>query len=660
MNSRCKMQKSINSIRYRMKSPAYLFLLVTFLNSAQVYSQSTYLIGTSQAGIEPDQSLISLHLGGYGAPRDGRFSLQWINKGTAPEVTSLGVLADKLYIVSKNEIFCINPSEYNSGWKKAGIAENIISIAGLNGKLYGIHNNGDLLETKVSRGIKWNKIGTADNSVIALAASDNFLFAANGGGSLWSADLSKKSIVWSKSEAVNGILSLAANGKRLYAITNEGVIYMCEVWKKDHKWLKIAYRNRETIKEEIKHIAVLDDRIYGISREDFLYIGEHRSEGNLTARAMAVKSGENTVVIVNVDICGLNDTFTGLLKQEVYVKNHIPGSAVFINFSHTHFAPVSQNWYTWQEPNQLPDSIYLYTTLRNGILNAIENALKTMAPAELYFGRGKTDIGYNRSLKDHPELYDSAVDVIKAEYSDNKSDNYLFMAACHPVFSTAGKLHYTISANYPGVARKLVEERTGTSNSLFLQGTAGDINPKDNGEYISGEKLSNEVISVLNRPMNKISGPISFFLDTINIPIIPWTREEIAALRAQNSDKPGDIYAEKNVKWCDLMLKYYSEDRMPASLPVYVHTINIGNWKLVGFSRETTTGYGFGVKDLWPDKLISVAGYTNDVSSYLPTHMHIEARGYEGLDSFFWYGMPNVFPKNVDEIILNAIKSLQR
>jgi hypothetical protein len=349
-----------------------------------------------------------------------------------------------------------------------------------------------------------------------------------------------------------------------------------------------------------------------------------------------------------------------LLKQEISQKNHLPASSVFINFSHTHFAPVTQNWFTWQEANQRPDSIYLYSIVRNGILKSIDNALKTMAPAELSFGRGSTDIGFNRSLKDHPELYDSAVDVIKVNYADKKNESYMFLTACHPVSSTAGKLHYTISANYPGVARKLVEERTGTSNSLFLQGTAGDINPKDNGEYITGEKLANEVIAVLNRPMKKIDGPISFYLDTINIPITPWTNDEIVAYRSQNTDKPGDIYAEKNVKWCDLMLKYYSENRMPVSLPVYVHTINIGNWKLVGFSRETTTGYSFGVKNLWPDKLISVAGYTNDVSSYLPTHMHLENRGYEGLESFFWYGMPNVFPLNADEVIIGRIKSLNR
>ena len=132
------------------------------------------------------------------------------------------------------------------------------------------------------------------------------------------------------------------------------------------------------------------------------------------------------------------------------------------------------------------------------------------------------------------------------------------------------------------------------------------------------------------------------------------------AYRAENIGKTGDVYAEKNVKWCDLMFKYYNEGTMPKSMPVYINTINIGSWKLVGFSRETTTGYGLAVKKFWPEKLISVAGYTNDVSSYLPTHMHLEAGVYEGKDSYFWDGMPNAFPKNADETILSKIKSLGR
>ena len=64
---------------------------------------------------------------------------------------------------------------------------------------------------------------------------------------------------------------------------------------KECKWLKIAYRNNETIKEDIQLISFLNNRIYGISRDNNLYLGEHRSEGNLTARALAIKGGEQTV-----------------------------------------------------------------------------------------------------------------------------------------------------------------------------------------------------------------------------------------------------------------------------------------------------------------------------------------------------------------------------
>ena len=643
-----------------MKSIRFVLFIALLQIAGNIDAQTEYYAGTSQISIEPDQALLSLHLGGYGLPRNGRFTLQWTSLGSLPEAVSLAVSGNNMYIISNNELLRLVPENQSWKWEKAGPAEGIISVAGAEGKMYGLNSNGELLETSLQGTVKWKKTGTIEGSVITLAASEGFLYAANKEGAVWSADLSKKKPEWKKSESPAGILSLTANNGILYAMTSEGFIYKYELSGGDVKWLMMAYRNWETIKEDINHIAVFNDRLYGISRNNILYIGSHRSEGNLTSRAMAIKNGNKTVVIINIDVCGLDDEVTGNIKEEIFRKTGIPGSAIFINSSHTHFAPVSQNWLTWQEANQRPDSIYLNQTLRNGLISSVEKALVSLEPAEIYFGRGQTDIGYNRSLKDHPELYDSAVDVIKVVYPEKNSESYLFIAACHPVFSTAGTLHYTISANYPGVARMLIERRTGTSNSLFLQGTAGDINPRDNGENIAGEKLANEVIAVLKRPMEKITGSISFFIDTVNIPITPWSKDEIIAYKEANISKSGDVYAEKNVKWSNLMLKYYDEGTMPQSLPVYIQTFNIGNWKLVGYSRETTTEYGFGVKNLYPGKLVSVAGYTNDVSSYLPTRKHLEQKNYEGLDSFFWYGSPAVFPPDVYDIILDDIKRLSR
>ncbi|MPN21326.1 hypothetical protein SDC9_168705 [bioreactor metagenome] len=193
-----------------------------------------------------------------------------------------------------------------------------------------------------------------------------------------------------------------------------------------------------------------------------------------------------------------------------------------------------------------------------------------------------------------------------------------------------------------------------------MQGTAGDINPLDNPEYITGEKLATEVIEVLDRPMSQISGPISCFLDTIEIEVPLKSREEILAYTGDEIINANAMLAERNHTWGKIMLDYLQKGKKQFPMPVYVHTLNIGDWKLVGLSRETTTPYSFRVKGLWPDKMISVAGYTNDVSSYLPTRLHIEKRNYEGLDSFYWYGMPDTFPLDVEEKIISEVKKNNR
>jgi hypothetical protein len=98
-------------IRYRTGVKIVRILLpVLLLFPTLSYSQSGYLAGTAQEGIEPDQSLISVHLGGYGAPRDGRFSLHWIPKGSIPVADGAVGLNDRLYVVSNSELLSMNPS----------------------------------------------------------------------------------------------------------------------------------------------------------------------------------------------------------------------------------------------------------------------------------------------------------------------------------------------------------------------------------------------------------------------------------------------------------------------------------------------------------------------------------------------------------------------
>ena len=149
-----------------------------------------------------------------------------------------------LFIAGKGNIMWMDLSKSNPVWKSVGKYENIKAIAGADWKVVFMNNKGELLESKSPEAIKWKTIGSVDQSVAASVCCRTTSFMPQMEMVLlWVADLSRKSIVWTKPETVNNIVSLAANNGKLYALTNDGIIYQCETGKKDQKWLKIAYRN---------------------------------------------------------------------------------------------------------------------------------------------------------------------------------------------------------------------------------------------------------------------------------------------------------------------------------------------------------------------------------------------------------------------------------
>ena len=453
-----------------------------------------------------------------------------------------------------------------------------------------------------------------------------------------------------------GTISVVAYKDRLIALTASDELYRLDASDKAADWIRFAAFNNLSYAINLKSIAVYKDQLYGMAKDDKVYRASHQTEGDLTVKAVAIGDGNQSAVMVGTDLCGFNSDFITSIKQEVFKKHGLNPEAVLINASHTHFAPATQDWTTWGS-HQLPDTLYLNGVVRPAVLKVIALALKNRKPSVLSFGRGTTAIGHNRTLKGPDLPYDNAVDVLQIESVGDHSKSLVFLTGCHPVFKNQAEEGFTLSANYPGEARKVLEKELGLKDAIFIQGCGGDIDPLSADHVKTGTDLAMDVKTILQQPMQQLSGKIDFYLDSVSFPVNRWSRERIVDFGKENEKEPGNVYAEKNVRWAKLMTRLDSSGRMPLTMPVYMQTINIGNWKLVGISREAVTEYSLGIKNLWPGKLVSVAGYCNDVSSYLPTSKHINAGVYEGQDSFFWYGQPSVFPINVYETILERIKS---
>ncbi|WP_099464556.1 hypothetical protein [Parabacteroides provencensis] len=628
-----------------------LLMVVLFAGACS----SGYEVGTSSVSLEPTDETVSVTLGGYASPWEGRFSLTWDCLGEN-KLLSVTACKDSVVILDREKRLYYGDKKQLLPAREIGKAPSVKQISFCDGYLYGVTMNNRLVRTLLESGIAvWEDVRFVPQ-VKGITSSNGNLYAVDLQDHLYKGVLNGTVIEWNDIGFAPEIAEIASDNKRLYVLTKDTILYQRSLDKADERWQRIGYKNNETFTIDVAHLNCLDGHLYVVSDDGFLYSNKHSSVGDIKAKAMSIRKDGKTVVIVGVDVCGLNKSLTDDIKAEIRRKRGVDENAILINASHTHYAPVTQSWATWQKPNQYPDSLYLLNVVYKGIVQAIEESLDNMEPSSLYFGRDTCSIGRNRSLTGEDVIYDNVVDVIVSVADKDKKKTVLFMAGCHPVFPDPEVGRYTLNANYPGYTKELLEQDGDIRNSIFLQAFAGDVNPVDPFRT-TARKLAGAVATIMKADLKPIKGAVSYSFDTIIPPVVaPWTKEQILQFRERSLKIENDIAAERDVNWANIQLASLEENGKLPEMPVYYQTLNVGDWKLVALSREVTTEYGLAIRAIWPEQKVSVVAYSNDVSSYLATPPHIRAKDYEGYESFFWYAQPTCFSKETFPFIINKIK----
>ncbi|MFA7492405.1 MAG: hypothetical protein WCZ43_02685 [Proteiniphilum sp.] len=642
-----------------MKS--YYLLILSFLLAS--CHQNLYEVGSSVVSLEPTGETVSLGLAGYGAPALGRFSITWDDKGVLEAIAMCSV-DETIYIAAPNgDIFSVDTENLQKN-EKIGSLPHVKLLAGLKGLLYAIDQKGNLFVGNPKVQLEWKQISSVQGATAFTGSTEN-LYLSTTENELLKGTVNAETINWVPAGKGIDIISLAGDDQRIYGVTSDNFLLQRSIKKESDDWQRIGYNNEATYTIDVKQITRTKERLYAIA-SNHLYASRHQTEGTLSVRSMAIKKNRDVAVIVSLDVCGIDYSLTQDIRKEMSERRHIPASAIFVNSTHTHFAPTSQTWITWGIQNHYPDSLYFNNLLKKAVIQSIEEALDNVTPSHLRFGRDTTNIGFNRSLRGEAALYDNVVDVIQATSVDGQHKTVLFLTGCHPVSTDQKPEYFTISPNFPGFSRQIVE-KSGINTTLFLQGCTGDINPR--APYrTSGTDLAADVLRILEKEMAPIKGKISHYIDSIAIPVNPMDKEAIQSMRDNNipnvrQNIPGGCESSlpsRDVRWAEIMLRYYKDGTMPKEMPIYVQTLNIGDWKLVGLSREATTEFGIAIRNLWPAQKVSVAAYTGEVTSYLATDPHIIAKDYEGEGSFFWYGQPNPFPLGVFKTVVETIEKNNR
>lgn len=205
----------------------------------------------------------------------------------------------------------------------------------------------------------------------------------------------------------------------------------------------------------------------------------------LTATALALRSGEETVVILDLDIGYLWDATAATTRQAISELTGLPESHIRLSYTHTHSSAIlDRGWTSWAGAGgemigpytkSLPDRLA-------GVAWAAVNALK---PARIAGGAGSCGINVNRRFQ-RPEdgavvvgrnwsgVVDREVQVLRIDGIDGTPLAAVVDYACHPI--VVGPDGDQLTPDFPGVVKQVVEQSTGAP-CLYLQGAAGNIGP---------------------------------------------------------------------------------------------------------------------------------------------------------------------------------------
>jgi hypothetical protein len=101
--------------------------------------------------------------------------------------------------------------------------------------------------------------------------------------------------------------------------------------------------------------------------------------------------------------------------------------------------------------------------------------------------------------------------------------------------------------------------------------------------------------------------------------------------------------------------------RIPLEYPYPIQVWNFGNsLTLIPMAGEVVVDYALRLKkELHPERTW-VAGYSNDVSFYVPSLRILREGGYEGEGAMLYYGQPGKFTESVEETIVRSVHRLVR
>lgn len=379
----------------------------------------------------------------------------------------------------------------------------------------------------------------------------------------------------------------------------------------------------------------------------------------LTATVLFLQSGTSegsAVALVSCDLEGIDDVWVHEVEQQARKAVGIEGLRVIVFATHTHYAPAGPSMDNEGELEH-PLSIAYTRLLVYDLVGAVVLACSRARPACVRALTGECHVGVNRrEMSPTGEIIlgqnpagptEPRVVLMVVEGTDGDGIATVVNFACHPV--CLGAEYRNISSDFVGPLRSAVERLTGMP-MLFLQGAAGDINPKTMG---GGERtaldtampLAAEVLRLWNKAERMPPRGISIRVRDQTFeysPLLPETRYEaeaavrslaarLSSLEAADNSAPGEMdWTRLRLSRAREALNVVKSGHPGRAVVTHQYVMTVADGLAIATAPcELFTVLGQRIVEGSPFALTVFAGYANGMIGYVPDRRSYEEGGYE-------------------------------
>lgn len=408
----------------------------------------------------------------------------------------------------------------------------------------------------------------------------------------------------------------------------------------------------------------------------------------LEVNTLAISAGQKVNLLITIDNCGLKQEIIAYYKSLIVERTGIAKDAIIICATHSHTAPIIE---MNSENNLIREYLeFVGKKMADGAMFAIED----LKPAKMGWkignapnvafvrrfrmkdGKVRTNPGIgNQDILEPIGEVDERLNVLRFDREGAESV-VLMNFGNHPDVVGGSK----ISADWPGIARKRLEEVLPNVKGIFFNGAQGDVNhvnvnakdgdlndlENDFDDVLRGyghaEHIANVVVGGVLQVYNKVNyvdaDEIKYIEKTIKVPANKAKAEDLplahkyAELHNAGKDDEIPFKAMELTTVVAEALRMVRLENAPDTFEMKMTGLAIGNVAIITIPGEGFTFIGRELKKAEGWDLVLPIGLANGYEGYFPAKEAYDEGGYEARTSNFKAGVAEL-------IVSEGIKILE-